>query len=60
VSIATEELIRILQNYPDCELAACSCAEDLLITDKHGHEVRKIPLTSFLREEEREMYGRRY
>jgi len=57
LSIAVEELIRILQNYPDCHLSACSCAEELIITDAQFHEVRKIPLTDQLRQEERELYG---
>lgn len=59
MSIALPELIRILQSYPtNYTLAACNCAEELLIMDEHFHEVRRIPLTEGMRQEEREMYGR--
>jgi hypothetical protein len=49
MSIKTSELIEILKDFPDADVCACSCAEELLITEG-GIVVRRVDLRSAWRQ----------
>ena len=48
MGISVAELKEILKDFKDDdEVAACTCAEELLIRNKKGNTLLTIPLTSF-------------